>query len=134
MKTENMTFSEAFEVMKQGYKVRKRVWSEERYISYIEISNHLSNEKGRRFNVVNLRDLIIDDWEIYNEPKSEPKFEPGELVMMRDSDNDIWKPKHFGRIRNDFDNICYECMNGFVRNQCAKFDKDIVFTNKPAKL
>lgn len=35
MKTENMTFSEALEAMKQGYKVKRASWS----VGYIYLKN-----------------------------------------------------------------------------------------------
>lgn len=97
MKTENMTFSEALEAMKQGYKVRKKDWIDGTYISMIihpsctKIINHYGSE------VVSLPMLTIlaTDWEIYNEPKPEPQFEIGELVMMRDRIDSKWFPEHF---------------------------------------
>lgn len=70
---------------------------------------------------------------IYTEPKSEPQFEIGELVMMRDSDEHLWEPKHFAnKMSYEKMDYCYRATCGNVYRQCAKFDKDIVFTNKPA--
>lgn len=71
---------------------------------------------------------------IYTELKSEPQFEIGELVMMRD-DIEEWKPKHFSHIDNNDEMFgrTYVAIDGTSSIQCAKFDKDIVFTNKPVK-
>lgn len=68
----------------------------------------------------------------YEEPKHEPQFEIGELVMMRDEDSHLWMPKHFSHKEKDG---CFYPISDSYHNykQCAKFDKDIVFTNKPAK-
>lgn len=78
MKTENMTFSEALEAMKQGYKVKR-------------------------------------------------------LVMMRDRIDLKWFPEHFAHYEPKKE-VPYMAISGRDYVQCAKFDKDIVFTNKPAKL
>lgn len=129
MKTENMTFSEALEAMKQGYRVRRNTASW-KHIEFICIeSNAIVNNDG---DIMDITMSVLDnDWEIYNEPKPELKFEIGELVMMRDSDTDMWQPKHFACIKEGKFN--YQSMSGCWYIQCAKFDKDIVFTNKPAK-
>lgn len=56
-------------------------------------------------------------------------FEIGELVMMRTNNENKWIPKHYAR----YIDYLYESMDNEHHSQCAKFDKDIVFTNKPAK-
>lgn len=128
MKTENMTFSEALEAMKQGYRVRRNTASW-KHIEFICIeSNAIVNNDG---DIMDITMSVLDnDWEIYNEPKPEPQFEIGELVMMRNEDVGIWKPKHFANKQESQ----YLSIDSFLYKQCAKFDKDIVFTNKPAKL
>lgn len=133
MKTENMTFSEALEAMKQGYKVKRASWSVG-YI-YLKNTNIVIDDCDNGFESVSIDYIFATDWEIYNEPKPEPQFEIGELVMMRDSDTDMWQPKHFAFAKEGkSDRYNYQSMSGFWYIQCAKFDKDIVFTNKPAKL
>ena len=71
---------------------------------------------------------------VYEDTKPEPKFEIGELVMMRD-DIGEWKPKYFSHINNNDEMFgrTYVAIDGTSSIQCAKFDKDIVFTNKPVK-
>lgn len=133
MKTENMTFSEALEAMKQGCKVRRKEWDNNEVAKddYLYIDGGaFCDSKGDRF--YSLKDFVIlaTDWEIYTEPKPEPQFEVGELVMMRDCNDDNWKPRHFAKI--DIDGYYLPISGGFFK-QCAKFDKDIVFTYKPAK-
>lgn len=127
-----MTFSEALEAMKQGYKVKRKVWGEGLYIFMKE---EIFNEKYETCKTFCSKMIIATDWEIYNEPKPEPQFEIGELVMMRDNDTDMWQPKHFAFAKEGKSNgYNYQSMSGSWYVQCAKFDKDIVFTDKPAKL
>lgn len=128
MKTENMTFSEALEAMKQGYKIKRMCWID----SYIYLKNNeiVTIVNNNEFKGVNIDNILDTDWEIYNEPKPEPQFEIGELVMMRDKDNEQWFPRHFARVGAEG---FYQSMGGSYKKQCAKFDKDIVFTNKPVK-
>lgn len=128
MKTENMTFSEALEAMKQGYKVKRASWSVG-YI-YLKNTNIVIDDCDNGFERVSIDYIFATDWEIYNEPKPEPQFGIGELVMMRENDNTQWFPKHFARVNA---NGSYQSIGGSYWKQCAKFDKDIVFTNKPAK-
>lgn len=68
---------------------------------------------------------------IYEYSKTEPQFEIGELVMMRDNDDESWAPEYFAR-KTDTE-LPYETISKMYYRQCVKFDKDIVFTNKPAK-
>lgn len=130
MKTENMTFSEALEAMKQGYKVKRASWSVG-YI-YLKNTNIVIDDCDNGFESVSIDYIFATDWEIYNEPKPEPQFEIGELVMMRNEDDEFWQPAHFGL----YDKKSSHPYQSFIRcyKQCAKFDKEIVFTNKPAKL
>lgn len=123
-----MTFSEALEAMKQGYKVKRASWS----AGYIYLKNKdiVYDDCDNKFEGVSIDYIFATDWEIYNEPKPEPQFEIGELVIMRNENVGIWKPKHFA-IKRESE---YESIDGFLYKQCAKFDKDIIFTNKPAKL
>ncbi len=81
MKTENMTFSEALEAMKQGYKVKRASWT----AGYIYLKNKdiVYDDCDNKFDGVSIDYIFATDWEIYNEPKPEPKFEIGELVMMQ---------------------------------------------------
>lgn len=65
MKTENMTFSEALEAMKQGYKVKRASWT----AGYIYLKN-----KDIVYDDVSIDYIFATDWEIYNEPKPEPKL------------------------------------------------------------
>lgn len=131
MKTENMTFSEALEAMKQGYRVRRNTASW-KHIEFICIeSNAIVTNDG---DIMDITMSVLDnDWEIYNEPKSEPQFEIGELVMMRDEISSKWFPEHFAHYEPKRE-VPYMAISGKDYVQCAKFDKDIVFTNKPAKL
>ena len=125
-----MTFSEALEAMKQGYKVRRASWS----TGYIYLKNNetIIDDGGITFEGIIIDNLLATDWEIYNEPKPEPQFEIGELVMMRDNNANIWRPEYFAREGKS--NECnYQSMTGAWYVECAKFDKDIVFTNKPVK-
>lgn len=125
MKTENMTFSEALEAMKQGYKVRREDWEDGLYrVMAFNSFTIIENSNGEN---------IIADWGIYNEPKPEPQFEIGELVMMRDRIDSKWFPEHFAHYEPKKE-VPYMAISGRDYVQCAKFDKDIVFTNKPAKL
>lgn len=69
------------------------------------------------------------------EQKDEMQFEIGELVMVRNNDKEKWQPKHFERYGPGFSGL-YKTMYGDGHSyfsQCAKYDKDIVFTNKPVK-
>lgn len=130
MKTENMTFSEALEAMKQGYKVKRASWSVG-YI-YLKNTNIVIDDCDNGFESVSIDYIFATDWEIYNEPKPEPQFEIGELVMMRDNNANIWRPEYFAREGKS--NECnYQSMTGAWYVECAKFDKDIVFTNKLVK-
>lgn len=123
-----MTFSEALEAMKQGYKVKRASWT----AGYIYLKNKdiIYDDCYNKFEGVSIDYIFATDWQIYNEPKPEPQFEIGELVIMRNENMGIWRPKHFAIKRESQ----YESIDGFLYKQCAKFDKDIVFTNKPAKL
>lgn len=78
--------------------------------------------------VENLRDELT---KIINYTKPQSQFEIGELVMMRDSDDEIWEPIHFAKKSNFRGMDCYQSISGGSYAQCAKFDKDIVFTDKP---
>lgn len=133
-----MTFSEALEAMKQGYKVRRKEWYEKLnnlndYI--ISKDEYFVNSNNNILATIKSDSILATDWEIYNEPKPEPQFEIGEIVMMRNSDTDMWKPKHFAFAKEGKSNgYNYLSISGSWYVQCAKFDKDIVFTNKPAKL
>lgn len=131
MKTENMTFSEALEAMKQGYKVRREDWEDGLYrVMAFNSFTIIENSNGENIIAEYVSNILATDWGIYNEPKPEPQFEIGELVIMRNENMGIWRPKHFAIKRESQ----YESIDGFLYKQCAKFDKDIVFTNKPAKL
>lgn len=131
MKTENMTFSEALEAMKQGHKVRKKDWSN---LDYLVLKNgKIINNYESDWTYLCIELPIINNWEIYNEPNPEPKFEIGELVMMRDRIDSKWFPEHFAHYEPKKE-VPYMAISGRDYVQCAKFDKDIVFTNKPAKL
>lgn len=68
---------------------------------------------------------------IHEEPNPEPQFEIGELVMMRLTNHDSWTPEYFSH--KSLKEESYYSMSGRLYNHCVKFDKDIVFTNKPAK-
>lgn len=126
-----MTFSEALEAMKQGHKVRQKKWSGNVYIGIVK--NHFEKENGVVFTISSSH-IFATDWEIYNEPDPEPQFEIGELVMMRDSDAFVWEAKHFSRKVDAVEGgFRYRAIDGSIYRQCAKFDKDIVFTNKPVK-
>lgn len=72
-----------------------------------------------------LRDELT---KIINYTKPQSQFEIGELVMMRNNDDEVWRPKHFSQ---KLSNNQYSAISGANYSQCAKFDKDIVFTNKP---
>lgn len=134
MKTENMTFSEALEAMKQGYKVRRKDWEDGLYRAMVFCSySIIENSNGENIITESGANILATDWEIYNEPKPEPEFEIGELVMMRDEIGSKWFPEHFAHYEPKRETP-YMAISGKDYVQCAKFDKDIVFTNKPAKL
>lgn len=78
--------------------------------------------------VESLRDELT---KIINYTKPQSQFEIGELVMMRDFDDEIWEPEHFAKTFDSKGPNCYQSIGGSIYCQCAKFDKDIVFTNKP---
>ena len=127
MKTENMTFSEALEAMKQGYKVRREdgLYRVMAFNSFTIIEN----SNGENIIAEYVSNILATDWGIYNEPK----FEIGELVMMRDRIDLKWFPEHFAHYEPKKE-VPYMAISGRDYVQCAKFDKDIVFTNKQAKL
>lgn len=134
MKTENMTFSEALEAMKQGYKVRREDWEDGLYrVMAFNSFTIIENSNGENIIAEYVSNTLATDWEIYNEPKPEPQFEIGELVMMRDRIDSKWFPEHFAHYEPKKE-VPYMAISGRDYVQCAKFDKDIVFTNKPAKL
>lgn len=126
-----MTFSEALEAMKQGYKVQRVSWPAG-YI-YLKKNEAVIDDCGNVFEDINVGNILATDWEIYNKPKPEPNFEIGELVMMRDEIGSKWFPEHFAYYEPKRE-VPYMAITGKDYMQCAKFDKDIVFTNKPAKL
>lgn len=131
MKTENMTFSEALEAMKQGCKVKNSKWSENYY--YYCLNNGCIVDKDKdEIGCIDTDDILSDKWGIYAEHKPEPQFEIGELVMMRDDIDSKWFPEHFAYYEPKRE-VPYMAISGKDYVQCAKFDKDIVFTNKPAK-
>lgn len=133
MKTENMTFSEAIEAMKQGYKVRRKDWEDGLYrVMALNSSKRIENSDGENMISECVVNILATDWEIYNEPKPEPQFEIGELVMMRDEISSKWFPEHFAHYEPKRE-VPYMAISGKDYVQCAKFDKDIVFTNKPVK-
>lgn len=134
MKTENMTFSEALEAMKQGYKVRREDWEDGLYrVMAFNSFTIIENSNGENIIAEYVSNTLATDWGIYNEPKPEPQFEIGELVMMRDRIDSKWFPEHFAHYESKKE-VPYMAISGRDYVQCAKFDKDIVFTNKPAKL
>lgn len=129
-----MTFSEALEAMKQGYKVRRKDWEDGLY--RVMASNSftiIENSNGENIIAEYVSNILATDWEIYNKPKPEPQFEIGELVMMRDRIDSKWFPEHFAHYEPKIE-VPYMAISGRDYVLCAKFDKDIVFTNKPAKL
>lgn len=80
-----MTFSEALEAMKQGYKVRREDWEDGLYrVMAFNSFTIIENSNGENIIAEYVSNILATDWEIYNEPKPEPQFEIGELVMMRD--------------------------------------------------
>lgn len=125
-----MTFSEALEAMKQGHKVRREHWDNYQYLLIDE--SYIINAENEYVNKIGKDSLLATDWEIYNKPKPEPEFEIGELVMMRDRIDLKWFPEHFAHYEPKKE-VPYMAISGRDYVQCAKFDKDIVFTNKPAK-
>ena len=129
MKTENMTFSEALEAMKRGYKVRNTEFFGTDFYWFIK-NDMVFDSDGYEIHRVHIG-YINAPWEIYNEPKPKPQFEIGELVMMRDNDDEDWIPEYFAR-KTDAE-LPYDTIGKVYYRYCAKFDKDIVFTNKPAK-
>ena len=134
MKTENMTFSEALEAMKQGYKVRREDWEDGLYrVMAFNSFTIIENSNGENIIAEYVSNILATDWGTYNEPKPEPQFEIGELVMMRDRIDSKWFPEHFAHYEPKKE-VPYMAISGRDYVQCAKFDKDIVFTNKPAKL
>lgn len=137
MKTKNMTFSEALEAMKQGYEVAREgsnwgLLKYDRHSLKLNEDGLIVDNKDFPIDMLPVCDIIATDWGIYNKPNPEPQFEIGELVMMRNDDNDEWGVKHFARLKKGSD-YPFCSISGVSYAQCAKFDKGIVFTNKPAK-
>lgn len=60
----------------------------------------------------------------------EPHFEIGELVMMRFSNTHKWQPKFFEQGE---EGVYWSISDPNPYHQCAKFDKNIVFTQKTAE-
>lgn len=79
MKTGNMTFSEAIEAMKQGYKVRNSKWNTKYYYYRLDNGCIVDNDKDE-IGCIDTDDILSDNWQIYTKPKSEPQFEIGELA------------------------------------------------------
>ena len=77
--------------------------------------------------VESLRDELT---KIINYTKPQSQFEIGEPVMMRDDENSKWYPEHFAKYSPERD-VPYLAISGRDYMECVKFDKDIVFTNKP---
>lgn len=135
MKTENMTFSEAYETMKQGYEVERknphwRLRKLNRHSLKLNEGGLIVDNKNEPIIHLPINDVLAIDWGIYTEPKPEPQFEIGELVMMREDESRKWIPQHFARTGSDG---YYYPMSGDFFKHCAKFDKNIIFTDKPAK-
>ena len=75
MKTENMTFSEALEAMKQGYKVRREDWEDGLYrVMAFNSFTIIENSNGENIIAEYVSNILATDWGIYNEPKPEPQF------------------------------------------------------------
>lgn len=74
--------------------------------------------------------VIIDTVEKEELKDSKLQFEVGELVMMRQEDYDRWYPKFFAKYNSE-SIVPYSAISEVTHyKQCAKFDKDIVFTKK----
>ena len=115
MKTENMTFSEALEAMKQGYKVRREdgLYRVMAFNSFTIIEN----SNGENIIAEYVSNILATDWGIYNEPK----FEIGELVMMRDRIDLKWFPEHFAHYEPKKE-VPYMAISGRDYVQCAKLN------------
>ena len=130
MKRIGMTFGEALEVMKQGYKVRRQ--SQLITECWLTVRNgNICDDTGTTYSDIQSENILANDWEIYNKSQNEPQFEIGELVMVRSHQTKIWNPKFF----SFFEDGLYYGIDDDVLGYpfCAKFDKDIVFTDKPVK-
>ena len=134
-----MTFSEALEAMKQGYEVAREdsnwgLLKCDRHSLKLNEDGLIVDNKDFPIDMLPVCDIIATDWGIYNKPNPEPQFEIGELVMMSDSDAFVWEAKHFSHKVDAVEGgFRYRAIDGSIYRQCAKFDKDIVFTNKPVK-
>lgn len=111
---------EYFEMWLQG----SRTGSE---VIYYETKNRKDYDLALEVAIKKALDVIEQKYEI--------QFKIGEVVMVRNDDTEEWKPKRFERYGPGFSGL-YKTMYGDGHSyfrQCAKYDKDIVFTNKPVK-
>lgn len=67
-----MRFEEALAAMREGKKVRRKSWRESGFM-YIK-NGIISDDSGfNDLDAVGVENVLADDWEIYEEPKWEPK-------------------------------------------------------------
>ena len=65
MKKRGMTFSEALEVMKQGYKVRRQSWLITE--CWLTVRNgNICDDTGTTYSDIQSENILANDWEIYN--------------------------------------------------------------------
>lgn len=66
MKTNNMTFGEALEAMKQGYKIKRQTWGDRKIYYHIE-GSEIKSCSGNSAVAINCTAIMATDWEIYDE-------------------------------------------------------------------
>lgn len=84
-----MKFEKALEAMKQGKKVRRKVWGSS--IKYAHMNNirkrvdlisSLNMAFDDNFYIFEDGGLLADDWEIYEEPQKEPEMTAGHAIEV----------------------------------------------------
>lgn len=79
-----MNFTEAMSLMKNGEKIRKSTWKENRYIYMSNESSCFSNEKNNYLYQIsfNIDEFLANDWEVFDGVE----FHSGLIVKDKDDD------------------------------------------------
>lgn len=69
------------------------------------------------------KQIFLDDVLAIEEPKEECKFKPFDKVLVRNFDDDRWKPRLFSRYDLEHDeDLTYETTDGCFRSQCIPYE------------
>lgn len=80
------------------------------------------------------KQIFLDEVLSIGEPKTKHAFKPFDKVLVRDFDNDRWKPRWFSWFDSDNSkNPAYETTDGCFHNQCIPYSEELVNTNKKPK-